>query len=223
MPDLSWIRKGALIDEGTHTAVYPYFKLRNILKPEDARTAVIEETQTLEQEFGTSLVAPFYRLVWALNTGKEICTSHTAVSPPGCNPPFEWARHCVGTEIIILPRNQAEQHERRVTEEMVSELGRTLIESPFLAGQNTKGWLVTILPVNINISYETVRLGPDGGVEKGVRDCRGYGCRLVISGSASSRQNACERWSRRVCFTADTLEHLQKTTGAPGPPHKHNV
>ncbi len=215
MPDISWLCRGTLLDEGMHTAVYPYFKLRNILKAEDARTAVLEETEPLEREFGRPLVEPFYRLVWTLNTGKEVCTSHTTVSKPDHKSPFEWARNYLGTGVTILPRNQTDQHNRRIAEEMVNELGRTLIESPFLARQNTTGWRVIIRPANINIGYEAVLTKPDGRIESGVCDYRGYGCDIIISGSASSRRKACERWNSCVCFIADTLQ------GGPAPPHDH--
>jgi hypothetical protein len=56
MPDLGWLQRGGLRDEGLHTAVYFYFKLKNILTPEDCRPAVLEETEPLEREFGRPVV-----------------------------------------------------------------------------------------------------------------------------------------------------------------------
>lgn len=219
--DSSWLRLGALRDEGSRTAVYPYFKLKNILTPEDCRPAALEETEALEREFGRAIADPIYRLLWVLNTAKGVCTSHTTISPANWKSPFDWARHYVGSAIITLPRDSAEQHDRRVAAELVQELGQTLAVSRFLHRHNTTGWFVIICPVTINFGYETEITMPDGATQKGVRDWPGYGCELIISGSASSRAKAGERWSGCVSFVADTLHDLQTKNAIPADPYNH--
>jgi hypothetical protein len=221
-PDLSWLWRRALIEEGPHTAAYPYFGLREILSLEDCRPAVFDETQALEAEFGRALVEPLYRLIWALNTGKDSCTSHTAISPPDHKSPFAWAGHYLGSELITLPRLQSERHDVAVANEMVETLGRILAASPLLERQNTKGWRVIVRPTNVSAVYEVLAAAPGGGHRTLVREHRAYGCGLIVSGSASSRVKACERWSRCVAFVAETLHHLQTMDGAvPALPHRH--
>src|SRR6266568_902898 len=90
MPNHGWLQRGGLRDEGPHTAVYPYFKLKNILTLEDCRPGVLEETEPLEREFGRPVVEPLYHLLWILNAGRGVCTSHTTVSPADWPSPFDW-------------------------------------------------------------------------------------------------------------------------------------
>ena len=215
------MERGGLHDEGPHTAVYPYFKLKNILKPGDCRPAVLEETEPLEREFGRPVVEPLYRLLWILNAGRGVCTSHTSISPVDWKSPFDWARHYIGSGIITLSRNPSEQHNLTVANEMVVEFGRTLAGSSYLDQQNTTGWFVNIFPVHINFGYESEITMPDGTRQKGVRDWPGYGSEIVISGSASSRAKAAERWSRCVSFVADTLHQLQTTNATPADSYDH--
>ena len=63
------------MDEGIRTAVYPYSKLRSILRPEDCRLAVLDESAVFEREFGNALVVPFYGM-----NGDELLEGRIAVT-----------------------------------------------------------------------------------------------------------------------------------------------
>ena len=221
-PNLSWLRVGEIIDEGCRTAVYPYSKLRNISNRDDVRGAVLEETESLEDEFGRALIEPFYRLIWTLNSGKGVCTSHSVVSSPAHKSRFDWARHCVGAQLTLLSREPSDRLHRPVAYEMVKELYRTLLQSPFLKAQNLTGWLVIIRPTNVNFWEEKLAVGTSGQMRMQECKWRGYGCDLIVSGSASSRRKAGERWSRCAAFIADTLYELQvRNCALPALPYKH--
>ncbi|OFW10366.1 MAG: hypothetical protein A3G20_10070 [Acidobacteria bacterium RIFCSPLOWO2_12_FULL_59_11] len=130
MSDFSWLRLGAIIDEGRKTALYPYPKLGNIPNLAGAGEAVLEETERLEKEFGRSLIEPFYRLIWTLNTCAGVCTSHIAVSRPNHKSSFAWARHYLGAQVTTLSRNSSDRLYRRIADRMVTELRSTLLASP---------------------------------------------------------------------------------------------
>src|SRR5437879_459878 len=102
------IWRAPLVDEGPTTAVYPYVQLREILDPADCRRAVLDETLPLEEEFSREIVQPYYDLLWTLNCGVGVFTSHTAVAPPNHKPPFSWAKSYVAVAIILLSRHQGE-------------------------------------------------------------------------------------------------------------------
>ena len=50
IPEWLWIEN--LLDEGSKRALYPYPLLNNILRRDDCREAVLDETGALEHEFG---------------------------------------------------------------------------------------------------------------------------------------------------------------------------
>jgi hypothetical protein len=98
----AYLYVGQLIDEGPRTAVYPYAQLREMMAPEECRNAVLDETSTLESEFGLDLVQPLYQLLWTLNSSAGVFTSHTVAAPREHKPPLDWAREYVAVAVICL-------------------------------------------------------------------------------------------------------------------------
>jgi hypothetical protein len=192
-----WLLFEQLVDEGSEAgALYPYSLLKNILSREDCREAILDETISLEQEFGRDQVEPLYQLLWTLNTIEDICTSHTNTSPLDRKSPFEWARHFVGAAIIILPRKLEARRGLREAEGMAGALCYKLGTNQSVPSDTT-GWQIRVFPTTVY--HQTY-----GGDR-----WRGYAHRIVISGSAGTRRHAAERWARAVTFVTATLATVQ--------------
>ena len=204
--DHTWFFVGQLVEEGPRTAVYPYSKLRPIREPSDVRSAIIDETQPLESEFGVSVVEPLYRLVWLLNTGRGVFTSHTLIAPPEAKAPYNWARHYVAAQIIVLSRDSSERMNLPKTVNMMDEL-RLLIAGNPTSANNTRGWFLQLSA--LNVMFERAR---------------GYGGGVIVGGCASSRQEAARRWCRACLFLESTLTANQTADDRhPAPPHHHTL
>jgi hypothetical protein len=136
-----WLIRAILVDEGPTRALFPYPLFRNILSPSDCRTAVLNETAAFEQEFGASVVQPFYELLWRFNTITDVFSSHATVSPPDRPSPFEWAKAFIGSATILLPRYQDSRHDVQTAEGMANMLTRLLADSKFCPNDTT-GWRI---------------------------------------------------------------------------------
>jgi hypothetical protein len=217
---MEWLHPRALFDEGAHTAVYPYAQLKEILRLDDVRDAVLDETCFLEELAGRAVVDPFYELIWTLNGCAGVFTSHVAVTPPGYPPPYTWAKAYVASAIILLSRNSNDHQNAAGVQAATAELLRTIASSPLVEGQNPTGWYVSVGPVNVIFTNEMSKTTfADTSVTS---DRRGFGCQLIIGGAANSRLNASARWSRAAAFVGDTLKQVQHSSGAiPAPAHQH--
>ncbi len=215
--DPDWLSLEPVLDPTPNRALYPYPLLNNILSAADCREAVIDETASLEQEFGRDLVEPIYQLLWRVNTIEDVFTSHLSVSPPDYEPPFVWAKCFVGTSIVILPRKQADRHERRAAEGMANMLGRAFLGSRFIP-RDTAGLQIRLFPTTVDLAYQIVMVDSKGSVfPTNESEWQiGYGHEIVISGSAGTRRRAAERWSRTTVFVLQTLASLREA-----PPHQH--
>lgn len=144
--------RSALIDEGLLTAVYPYIQLHEIQRPEDCRRGILEETLPHETEFGSTIVQPLYDLVWTLNRGAGMFTSHTAIAPPNQKPPYDWAKHYVAVAIITLSRNHNDHLSQEACLQTVDELGRIISASA--PTQDHTGWYLSVGPCNVIYTSE---------------------------------------------------------------------
>jgi hypothetical protein len=219
MPTALKVWLAPLLDEGAATAVYPYAQLREILTPGDCRRAVLDETQPLEVEFGQALVRPLYDLLWSLNCGAGVFTSHTVVAPPNHQPPVDWAKSYVAAATIILSRNQREHYDQSACAASVDELARIISASA--PTHDATGWHLSVGPCNViftrDMAVTTFRSFLAG-------DTKGYGCQLVIGGAANSRRTAAIRWSQAVTFVNNAIQRTQHLKGTtPAAPHRHTI
>jgi hypothetical protein len=213
------VLRAPLLDEGLSTAVYPYVHLKEILTPEDCRRAVIDETEALEVEFGRAIVEPLYKLLWTLNRGAGVFTSHIVVAPPSHPPPFPWAKSYVAVAIILLSRNQTEHRDEKAVTACVDELGRIIsIEGPT---QDATGWRVSVGPCNVIFTTE-MSLTTFSAVLPG--DTKGYGCQFIVGGAASNRPHAAQRWGGALNFVNRAIQRRQQGDNVqPAPPHRHLI
>jgi len=217
---IRWLTRGALIDEGAHTAVYPYIKLRNILTKEDCRKAALEETQPFENEFGRDAVQPFYDLLWELNNRAGVFTSHCGASGPEFRPyPKEWA--CgIGTHIIFLPRKYKEQNSLQACEGIVDNLGRTLASSSSARESSAIGRWIQISAVHVNYYCEEFDAG--SGILREVSTLRrGFGCQLLLAGAGATRPEAATRWGETCSFIGEVLAPVK--AAPPAEPFDHSL
>ncbi len=209
--------RAPLLDEGPTTAVYPYAQLRDIQTPADCRRAVLDETSPLETEFGMTILQPLYELLWTLNCGAGVFTSHTVVAKPGHRAPYDWAKHYVAVAIITLSRNNAEHFEQDACQQSCDELGRIIRATA--PAQDHTGWYLSVGPCNVifttDMSVTTFRTTLP-------RDTKGFGCQLIIGGAASNRRTAATRWSQATTFVNNNIKRTQTGTNTvPAPPHQH--
>jgi hypothetical protein len=211
------VQRAPLNYEGPLTAIYPYAQLREIQNPADCRRIALDETSPLETEFGALIVQPLYDLLWTLNCGAGVFTSHTAVAKPGHRAPYDWAKHYVAVAIITLSRNNAEHFDSDACQQACDELG--CIITATAPTQDYTGWYLSVGPCSVtftsDMSLTTFQSFLPG-------DTNGFGCQLIIGGSANNRRTAALRWSKAITFVNDNIKRTQTGTNAiPAAPHQH--
>lgn len=215
---LHWLE--APLDEGRKTALYPYAQLNEIRTLQEARSAVLDETGTLEEEFGKGVVDGLYALVWRLNTAHGVFTTHTVVSTKGHPTPYEWARHYVAAQILFLSRERHHHYDLDVSKDLARSLGSMISDAAATLPGDTTGWYVQLGAVNFTFLVVAKAAGstrPDD-----LREVPGFGCSLIVGGAASSRRVAAERLNRAAGFIARILRDAQEAPGInPAPPHIH--
>lgn len=201
-----WVWPGRLQDLGDRAPVYPYNKLHNILKPEDVRPALLEDTGLLERECGIENVAPFYNLMWVLNGSAGITTSHAVAGFDARvqqHEAYMWAKTSVEAHITMISRHPEDWpkiEDANVAARELLDLLRQSRPSGAIAG-----WCVGIFP--------SVVLSPEG---------RGFGVGAEFVGFAGNRAMAARRWAAMCEFIAGVLLARQvKDGGLPAPPHIH--
>lgn len=186
---------------------------------EDARAAVLDETGALEDEFGKTTLDGFYELIWRLNTAAGVFTSHTAVAPKGYAPPYEWARHYIAAQLLILSRETYHHYDLDACKDLARELGRLVSDSTAFPA-DTSGWYVQLGIVNMTFLVTAKVAGSTR--EDNLRELSGFGCSLIVGGAASSRRVAAERLNRAAGSIALILRDAQEAPGInPAPPHIH--
>ena len=215
-----WLLKAALREAGNLTAAYPYSDLREILEPEHARLAILDETLPLEKEFGRFRLEPLYRLLWILNGTQGVATSHTVFAKPDYVPQLTWASAGIACQIIMISRAREEHHNVDAARDAAEELLQTLAAAGHKYSGTKRGWQISVGPIHIDYVYvtEDQRNAPSADfIEQ-----RGYGCTLAIAGCATSRVKAAERWSSAVTFVCGTIEELLSIPGVTrAQPYRH--
>ncbi len=208
-----------LLDEGAHTALYPYNQLREILTPEDCRPAIQDEALPLEAEFGTSIAQPLYDLIWTLNTGAGVFTSHTVITKPGHPPHYDWAKHDIAVAIIILSRHHDENFNKDAVMTSVDELCRII--SAQAPTQDYTGWHLSVGPCNVTFNTDMAVTTFRTTLPT---DTRGFGIQLIIGGAANGRQTAATRWKNAVSFVNNGVRRTQQGPNVrPAAPHRHAI
>jgi hypothetical protein len=209
----------SLVDEGRTTAIYPYVQLREILDPDDWRLAIIDEIGRLEEEFGQAIVQPLYELLWVLNSGAGMFTSHTTVAPYNHQSPYNWAKNYVGVAIITLSRNHAEHLDIDACQRTVDELGHII--SARAPQQDSTGWYLTVGSCNVIFTREMSLTSFRSFLPEHIK---GYGCQLIIGGAANNRRTAAIRWSQAVTFVTSAIHRTQQGENViPAMPHRHAI
>lgn len=203
-------------DERTLLAVYPYTKLREIQTPADARDALLDQTQALEEEFGPDAMTPLYQLVWTLNSCSGVFTSHTAIAPnQSYDPPLKKAY--VAVQFTLLSRNREDHHDDAACLSMVQGLKKLL--SCRTPESDYTDWQIDVGPCDVIFTKEMASTTfrsvlPD--------DRRGCGCELTIGGMGDTRNMAAQRFTQALIFVDDTLQQFRGNL-APAPPHRHLI
>jgi hypothetical protein len=206
--NLSWLHWREMpFDEGTNTAHYPYAHLNEIRSIEEARAAVLDETGAIENEFGKTVLGGFYELIWRLNTAAGVFASHTAVAPKGYHPPYEWARHYIAAQILILSREAYHHYDLDACKDLTRELGRVVSASTAFSA-DTSGWYAQLGIVNMTFIVTAKVAGST--CENDLRELSGFGCSLIVGGAASSRRVAAERLNRAAGSIARILRDAQE-------------
>ncbi|HEX7360688.1 MAG TPA: hypothetical protein VF283_09365 [Bryobacteraceae bacterium] len=179
--------------------------MKPIRSRDEVREAVLDETLPLETEFGRQLIESLYDVIWRLNTGNGVATSHTVVAPEGRTAPYEWAKHYVAAQIIFLSRKEAERLSYPETIPMIEEFRRAVVQSPRFQQGDRKGWFIQLSPAGLRLENRP-----------------GFGGSLIIGGCASSRARAAQRFSRGCTLISEILFDLQEAEGViPAPPYEH--
>lgn len=185
---------------------FPYRLYRRILSPTDCRCAVIDETEPLENEFGRESLRPLYRLLWLLNRGDAVKTTHLierrarrAQNPPG----YDWARENVGVNIILHSGYEHEWLDNQVADALKFELLNLLASSPPAPNATSRGWYLGVTTIRI-YHYWQEDVHSALGVE------------LQTSGFAGTRHRAGQRWAAMIRHVAKILESHQRETRAAG-------
>lgn len=178
-------------DSDQHVGLFPYSLFKPIVTPKDVYDAVRDETLTLENEFGSTAVEPFYDLLWPLNSAPRIMTSHIAVANREARPPFDWARTYVATQISIINRDRQRREMKEVAVAMARQLTELVRREP--PDFDVTGCIVIARPCGI-------KLLDDGDPNNPGLDKQGYTCDLAIGAAAANRSTAAMRWKRTVAF-----------------------
>jgi hypothetical protein len=210
LPPIQWIVSQQLTEEGHRTAAYPYNKLGLILRPEDCRNAVLEESAPFESEFGHELVAPFYDLLWYLNTRSGIFTSHTAFSTEAFRPN---GNDGIAAHIVFLSRKYADWRSLEANNNVLNALGNRLANYALQQGhiRGTGEW-INLRPIHVDY-YCRVSDEDNGILIEKPNPQRGYGCQIEICAMAESRREAAQKWSTTCVFILDALVPLRKLLG----------
>ena len=217
--ELTKVWRAPLVNEGPTTAVYPYVQLREIQTPADCRSAIIDETGPLETEFGPVTVQPAYDLLWTLNCGAGVFTSHTVVAPPHRQPPYAWAKQYVAVAIIVLARDQREHSDQDTCMHAADQLGRII--SARAPTRDSTGWYLSVGACNVIFTREMSRTTFRSSLPG---DVRGYGVQLIVGGAANNRRTAAIRWSHAVTFVNDAIRRTQQGENVmPAVPHRHTM
>lgn len=181
-------------DYGDRNPVFPYRLYKPIQVAAHVRPAVLEETAALEDEFGVSVIEPFYRLLWNLNRSTSFMTTH-CIGASNIPNGFEWASNVVGTYVLLTFRNAEERFDVARHETLRDEFCRMLVQSPHLP-KTRSGWYVRLAPVYMR--YGT----PPEGQETG------FAIELKTLGLAGARRRAAERWSTVCDFVSMTVQDV---------------
>jgi hypothetical protein len=104
-----------LLDGRPVRPVFPYSSYRPIKCANDCREAVLDETYTLEEEFGREAVEPFYQLLWHVNRHPDVMTTHAAfrknepVAPNEGGGEYSWATDCVGVQLNVFENSEEDR------------------------------------------------------------------------------------------------------------------
>lgn len=210
-PPIEWIVRGPLLNEGSRTASYPYNKLCTIRRPEDCRSAALEESEPFEREFGEELARAFYNLLWYLNTRAAVFTSHCAFSSTAFQPN---RRPGIGAHIIVLSRRYADWPSLDCNTALLNTLGHRLAN--YALQQNRIqgfGQWIRLLPVHANYYCRVVDENDRLLIETPNDPQLGYGCQIEICAMGDSRQEAAKRWNWTCGFVLEALAPLSKLVG----------
>jgi hypothetical protein len=198
---IKWLLRGRIADEGPRTAQYPYTKLRNIQEPVDCRTAILDETDCFEREFGKALVQPFYDLVWEINVSPGVFTSHVACSSERFIPAGFAAG--VGALVVIQSRNFEDQATLQAIQGLCDCLCGTLASSPLARQLDPEGGWMEVRPTRVDFYCSP---HPETGVMRATTVGRpGYACELITAGCGQSRSEAARGWGVMCSFAAAVL------------------
>jgi hypothetical protein len=203
---IEWIVLGSLTNEGNRTAIFPYNKLHSIRCPDDCRLAALEESGPFEAGFGADMIAPFYDILWYLNTRASVVTSHTSFSSEAFRPN---GLPGVGAHIVFLSRDHNHRLNLDETMKLLHSLGNRLANAALQRNlkKGTDHW-IRLLPVHVN--YWCRLIGDDILIETPEMSDRGYGCQIEICAMADTRPQAAKAWSGACAFTLEAIKPLSK-------------